>query len=197
MCPTVRPDKSGHISLKYLCTYSAKNMTLTSKDTKKARVYELLSQGMTKKQIADELGISERTIRRWVNSGQDMSQVRKDTLNKIVHVEQTGQNFDEHNSEVSKTSETTPKEEYVRKLREYREINTAIADMLMQLGMKILNVVKASAENLSEKEITTIRQLETAYKVGSHAANQGSELMTNSLAVDDLLQKLEEFHTTP
>lgn len=169
-------------------------MPLTSKDAKKARVYELLSQGMTQKQIADELGISDRTVRRWVNTSQDKSEVRKDTLNKIVHVEQTGQNFYEHDSEVSKTSVITPKEEYIRKLREYREVNTAIANMLMEMGMKILDVVKVSAENLSEKQITTIRQLETAYKVGSHAANQGSELMANSLAVDDLLEKFEEIY---
>lgn len=169
-------------------------MTLTSKDTKKARVYELLSQGMTKKQIADELGISERTIRRWVNSGQDMSEVRKDTLNKIVHVEQTGQNFNEHTSKLSKTNANTTREEYIRKLHEYREVNMAIANMLMEMGMKILEVVKTSAENLSEKQITTLKQLETAYKVGSHAANQGSELMINSLAVDDLLEKFQEIH---
>lgn len=166
-------------------------MTLTSKDAKKARVYQLLSQGMTKKQIADELDISERTIRRWVNSGQDISQVRKDTLTQIVHEEQIGQNFDEHTSKLSKTSKT-PRGEYIRKLREYREINIAVASMMMDLGMKMLNVVKASAENLTEKQITTIRQLETAYKVGSHAANQGSMLMADTLCVNELLQKLND-----
>lgn len=167
-------------------------MTLSPKDAKKARVFELLSQGISKNQIADIVGVSDRTIRRWVSENQNISQVKKDTLNQIVQVESPGQNVHEHCSEISLTSEINSKEEYLKKLEEYRGINMRIANTLMDIGFNVLNLVKSSAENFSEKQIDSIKKLELAYKVGSHASNLGSSLMSETLAIDELHQKIDE-----
>ncbi len=139
-----------------------------NKPEKKIRALELLRQGWQKKDIADELGVSDRTLRRWLND-----ESAETTATAVVE------------------GESNRLQTYREKLLQFRQETEDVGDILMSVGLSTLKLVVDGLEKLPPEEVKGIRGISQAIKSASNAAVVATELKGDAFAIEEVLERLK------
>ena len=161
-----------------------------SENPKLIKALELLNEGKTRKEAAKIIGVTDRTLRRWLNSGEKITPhyILENPLIETIEAEKSGSEISYYRDKQSELNQ----KKYYQKLQDYSSEAEAISNRLIGLGNYLLLKILKSVQNLSEEDLSSIRSIEAAYRIASGALERGTLLKTDVLSVDQLLKKLDE-----
>lgn len=158
-------------------------MTSASNNSKKLRAIELVARGWSKGRIADELGVSERTIRRWTSNSNNASRATSST-GEVVNVRPRPVTSGQSPGEIRKR--------YFEKLEGYRQEGEDIGNQLIRTGQAILDLVTDAIDRLSEEKLESVSQISSAHRVASSCLDMGTKIKAESLGVEGLMENMRD-----
>lgn len=152
----------------------------TQKLSRKA--IELLEKGHTQAEVADKLGVSTRTIQRWVRHyeyqkpNQTPEARAQDALVEVAY-----------QSEAMKVKEVSP----LQDLMDYHQSQKWLAQQHGDVALLLLPKLKRALEVLDPVEITS-RQLPYIYKMIIDATNSSNDCFTRATGLEEVLNAFQE-----
>lgn len=164
---------------------------------RKKEALELLKRGFRKKEIAQRLQISTRTLRRWFQElktlEEEVESLAQQGIQSICPIPDTGNREDTGADKKPDSPEILArKQEYLNLLFKFRIEALERAEKLNGISQLGLTKTLQALEQINTSDLTSIRQIESFFKVAASASNLATDLQASGIAFDQVHRTLEQ-----